>query len=189
MQLVKPQTQGGKPLMDALRNRKSSREFRSDKLAPQVLSNFLWAAFGVIRPETGGRTAPSAHDWQEIDVYVATADGLFVYEAKTHTLKTVHSDDIRARTATQSFVTDAPVELIFVADLRRMHDASEADKNLYAVVDAGFISENIYLFCASEGLATVVRGSIDRVSLARAMQLRSEQRIILAQTVGYPKQR
>lgn len=187
--LPPPQTQGGKPLMEALNSRKSSRDFRPDNLPPQVLSNLLWAAFGVNRKESGGRTAPSAHDSQEIEVYLATADGLFLFEARTHSLKTIHSGDIRAKTGLQSFVAEAPLDLIYVADLRRMHDASEADRNFYTVVDAGFISENVYLFCASEGLATVVRGSIDRPALARAMRLRPEQRIILAQSVGYPQQR
>lgn len=187
VELLKPQTTGGKPLMEALNNRRSSREFRPDKLSPQVLSNPLWAASGVNRPERGGRTAPSARDWQEIDIYVATAEGLFLFDAKRHSLTLVASEDVRARTGMQSFVADAPVNLIYVADLAKMKDASEADQSLYAAADAGFVSQNVYLFCASEGLATVVRGSIDRRALARAMRLHPEQRIILAQTVGYPK--
>lgn len=187
MELPKPQTEGGRPLMETLKKRASSRDFRPEKLSPQVLSNLLWAAFGVNRPESGGRTAPSAHNWQEIDVYVATAEGLYLFDAKTHGLKVVFSEDIRAKAGLQSFVAEAPLNLVYVADLRKMHGASEADKDFYSAADAGFISQNVYLFCASEGLATVVRGSIDRQTLAQAMRLHPKQRIILAQSVGYPK--
>jgi SagB-type dehydrogenase family enzyme len=185
--LPRPQTEGGKRLMEALKNRKSSRDFRPDELPPQVLSNLLWAAFGVNRPESGGRTAPSAHGWNEIDIYVATANGLYAFDAKSHSLKTVHSDDVRAKTGLQSFVVQAPINLIYVANLSRMSGASEEDKNFYSAADTGFVSQNVYLFAASEGLATVVRGSIDRRTLAQAMHLRPEQKIVLAQTVGYPK--
>lgn len=187
MELPKPQTEGGRPLMETLKKRASSRDFRPEKLSPQVLSNLLWAAFGVNRPESGGRTAPSAHNWQEIDVYVATAEGLYLFDAKTHGLKVVFSEDIRAKAGLQSFVAEAPLNLVYVADLRKMHGASEADKDFYSAADAGFISQNVYLFCASEGLTTVVRGSIDRQTLAQAMRLHPKQRIILAQSVGYPK--
>lgn len=187
MELPKPQTLGGKPLMEALKKRASSRDFRQDKIPPQVLSNLLWAAFGVNRPGSGGRTAPSAHNWQEIEVYVATAEALYLFDARSHGLKTVVSGDIRASTGLQSFVAEAPVDLIYVADRRKMHEAGEAERDFYSVADAGFISQNVYLFCASEGLATVVRGSIDRQALAQAMRLHPQQRIILAQSVGYPK--
>lgn len=187
MELPKPQTEGGRPLMETLKKRASSRDFRPEKLSPQVLSNLLWAAFGVNRLESGGRTAPSAHNWQEIDVYVATAEGLYLFDAKTHGLKVIFSEDIRAKAGLQSFVAEAPLNLVYVADLRKMHGASEADKDFYSAADAGFISQNVYLFCASEGLATVVRGSIDRQTLAQAMRLHPKQRIILAQSVGYPK--
>lgn len=187
MELPKPQTEGGKPLMETLKKRASSREFRPDKIPPQVLSNLLWAAFGVNRPESGGRTSPSAHNWQEIEIYVATPEALYLFDAKTHSLKTIFSEDIRAKAGLQSFVAEAPVDLIYVADLGKMHEAGETDRDFYSVADAGFISQNVYLFCASEGLATVVRGSIDRQALAQTMRLHPQQRIILSQTVGYPK--
>lgn len=186
LQLPAPQTDGGRPLMQALKDRSTSRSFSARKLPPQVLSNLLWAAFGINRPDTGKRTAPSAMNWQEIDVYVALADGLFRYEAKGHRLDPVIAKDIRALTGRQPFVAGAPVNLIFVADRARMGKASKEDQDLYAAAAAGFISQNVYLFCASEGLATVVRGSIDRETLAKAMGLRPDQRVILAQTVGYP---
>ena len=185
--LPAPQTDGGRPLMQVLKERSSSRSFSPRPLPPQVLSNLLWAAFGVNRPDAGKRTAPSAKDWQEIDMYVALAEGLFRYEAKGHRLEPVIAKDIRALTGRQAFVSEAPVNLVYVADHGRMGSASKEEQALYAAADTGFISENVYLFCASEGLATVVRGSIDREALAKAMGLRPGQKIILAQTIGYPQ--
>jgi SagB-type dehydrogenase family enzyme len=185
--LLKPHGDGGRPLMQVLKDRSSSRSFSTEKLPLQALSDLLWAAFGVNRPDSGKRTAPSAVNWQEIDIYVATADGLYLYDARGHLLQPVLLEDIRAMTGRQSFVKEAPVNLIYVADLSRMGTASKEDRELYAAADTGFISENVYLYCASEGLATVVRGSIDREALAKAMKLRPDQKIILAQTVGYPK--
>ena len=187
IQLSAPQTDGGRPLMQVLKDRASSRNFSPEKLPVQVLSNMLWAAFGVNRPESGGRTAPSASNSQEMDIYVAMADGLYLYDAKAHLLKPVLADDIRALTGRQAFVKEAPVNLIYVADLSKMTRAAPEDKEFYAAAHTGFISQNVYLFCASEGLATVVRASIDRPALAKAMGLRRDQKITLAQTVGYPK--
>jgi nitroreductase len=184
--LPKPQTDGGKPLMQALRDRASQREFAPDALPPQVLSNLLWAAWGVSRPESGKRTAPSAMNRQEMDVYVATADGLYRYEAKEHRLQPVTKEDMRALTGTQTYVGTAPVNLVYVS---RTGGGSAEDQAISGGAHAGFISENVYLFCASEGLATVVRGSINREALAKAMQLGPGQKIILAQTVGYPKKK
>ena len=183
--LPPPQTDGGRPLMQVLKERKTSREFSGEKLSPQVLSNLLWAAFGINRPE-GKRTAPSAMNWQEIDVYAATADGLFIYDAKANRLEPVLAQDVRAATGTQPFVASAPVNLVYVADIAKTGSVG-SDAELYTSADAGFIAQNVYLFCASEGLATVVRGSVDRAALAKVMKLRPEQKILLAQTVGYPK--
>jgi len=173
--------------MQVLKDRSSSRSFSAEKLPLQVLSNLLWAAFGINRPDSGKRTAPSAVNWQEIDVYVATADGLYIYDAKAQQLQPVLPEDIRAMTGRQPFVQEAPVNLIYVADFSRMTGTSQEDKDFYSAADVGFISENVYLFCSSEGLSTVVRGSIERTALAKAMKLRPEQKIILAQTIGYPK--
>lgn len=186
IQLLKPEMDGGRPLMQVLKDRRSMRAFSTEKLPMQVLSNMLWAAFGVNRPNSGKRTAPSAMNMQEIDIYVATVDGLYLFDAKAHMLKPVLTEDIRAMTGTQSFVQEAPVNLIYVADLSRMRLISDG-KDFYSAANTGFISQNVYLYCASEGLATVVRGLIDRPALAKVMKLRPDQKVILAQSVGYPK--
>ena len=186
VQLVPPQMEGGKPLMQALKERATARAFSPEKLPDQVLSNLLWAAFGVNRPD-GRRTAPSASNWQEVDIYVMAANGAFVYEAKTHSLTPVASEDLRALAGTQAFAKEAPVTLFFVADFARMGKASQEQKDFLAPADTGYISQNVYLFCASEGLATGVRASIDKPALAKALKLRPDQKIILAQSVGYPK--
>ena len=187
IQLLKPQVDKGRPLMQVLKDRSSSRSFSKEKLPMQVLSNLLWAGVGVNRTDTGKRTAPSAMNRQEIDIYVATADGLYLYDAKAHVLNPILSEDIRAMTGTQEYVKDAAINLIYVADYSKMGTSTKEDKDIYSSADTGFISENVYLYCASEGLATVVRGSIDRQALAKVMRLRPDQKIILAQSVGYPK--
>jgi len=187
IRLLEPQTDAGRPLMQVLKDRHSTRTFSSEKLPLQVLSNMLWAAFGINRPDIGKRTAPSAKNRQEIDIYVATADGLYLYNAKAHKLDLVLAKDIRAVTGTQGYVAEAPVNLIYVADFARMGERPESEKVFYSAADTGFISENVYLYCTSEGLGTVVRGAVDRPALAKAMGLRPDQRITLAQSVGYPK--
>ena len=187
IQLSEPQMDSSRPLMQVLKDRRSSRAFSAEKLPMQVVSNMLWAAFGVNRPESGKRTAPSAMNWQEIDIYVATADGLYLYDAKAHTLKPVLAEDIRAMTGRQPFVQEAPVNLIYVADFSRMGKAKADEKVFYSACATGFIGQNVYLYCASEGLATVVRGLVDRPALAKRMKLRPDQKITLAQSVGYPK--
>lgn len=184
--LPPPDTSGGMPLMKALKERKTSRSFSEKPIPQQVVSDLLWAAFGVNRPD-GHRTAPSAMNWQEIDVYVATATGLYFYHPTTHSLELLSKKDIRDKTGTQSFVKDAPVNLVYVADMSRVKRASSEDQALWMGADCGCIVQNVYLLCASEGLACVVRGSIDKPGLAKAMNLRSDQKIILSQTVGYPK--
>ena len=188
IQLPAPQTEGGKPLMSALNERQSMRSFSEQKLSEQTLSNLLWAAFGINRPETGGRTAPSAMNMQETDIYVAVEEGLYLYDAKANALKPVLAKDLRAETGKQKFAGEAPLNLIFVADYARIGDKlprEAADK--YAIVDTGYISQNVYLFCASEGLGTVVRNYFDEEKLSSLMQLGPKQKIILVQTVGYPE--
>ncbi|MDD5436768.1 MAG: SagB/ThcOx family dehydrogenase [Candidatus Omnitrophica bacterium] len=187
VKLLPPQTEGGKPLMKALGERRSMREFSPNELPPQVLSDLLWAANGINRPGSGGRTAPTAKNMQEIDIYVSKADGLYLYDAKTNSLVPVLAGDIRSATGDQPFVKGAPVNLIYVADMSRMAGMPPGAADFYAATDTGFISENVYLYCASAGLATVVRGWVDKPALARTMKLRNDQKIILAQTVGYPK--
>jgi SagB-type dehydrogenase family enzyme len=184
--LPPPTAQGGMTLIQALKARRSSREFSAKELPLQVLGDLLWSAFGVNRPRSGGRTAPSAHDWEEIDLYVALKSGLHVYRAKEHALRQVSAQDVRGETGIQPFVAQAPLDLVYVADLSRMTQASEEEKRWYSGPDAGFIAQNVYLFCASAGLATVVRGMVDRAALAKTLRLKPDQQIILAQTVGYP---
>jgi len=186
IQLPEPQTEGGRPLMEVLRDRASSREFSSDTLPVQTLSNLLWAAWGINRPESGKRTAPSAVNRQEMDVYVITAEGVFLYDATIHALIPVLTEDIRALAGIQDYVKDAPVNLVYVSDLSKMGNAEENQKLMTSFANTGFIAQNVYLYCASEGLATVIRGMIDKPALEAAMKLRPEQKVILAQTVGYP---
>lgn len=186
VQLPKPQTDGGKPLMQVLRERKSVRAFSSQDLSEQTLSNLLWAACGINRPD-GRRTAPSAMNRQEIDIYVVTAKGAWLYDAKEHLLKPVAAGDLRTLAGTQEWVKEAPVNLIYVADTAKMGGGDEEARTLYSGADVGFIAQNVYLYCASEELATVVRASVDRPALSKALGLRPEQKIILAQTVGHPK--
>jgi len=187
IKLPAPRLDGGRPLMQCLKDRQSQREFSPDPLPLQVLSDLLWAAYGINRPESGKRTAPSAVNWQNIDIYVALADGLYLYEPKEHKLIQLRSEDIRELTGTQPFVKEAPLNLIYVADLAKIPRGTDEDKRFYSAAHTGFISQNVYLFCASEGLATVVRALINREELAKKMGLRPDQHITLAQTVGYPK--
>ena len=185
--LPPPQTTGGKPLMQALKERRTVREYGSQMLSPQVLSNLLWAANGVNRPEDKGRTAPSAHNLQEISIYVVTAQGVSLYDPFAHRLQPVSNQDIRALTGKQGFVQDAPVNLVFVADHEKFRDDDEEYRKFYSAADTGYVSQNVYLFCASEGLVTMVRAYIDKPALSKALELKRSQQIVLAQSVGYPK--
>ena len=188
IQLPPPQTEIGKPLMQALKLRQSSRNFDTKPLPLQELSNILWAADGINRPENGKRTAPSAMNWQEIDIYVTMQQGTFVYEAKSNSLLLITEKDLREATGKQAFVQEAPLNLVYIADGKRMTRANDEDKIRWSSAGAGFIAQNVYLYCASQGLAVVVRGMVDRETLGKELKLRPEQKIILCQTVGYPKQ-
>ena len=185
IQLLSPQTDGGKPLMQTLKERMSTRTFGDEKLSMQTLSNLLWAAFGINRPD-GRRTSPSAKNWQEIEIYVAMPDGLFLWDAQKNRLNPILAKDVRAMTGGQPYVKDAAVNLVYVADYAKVNSGG-MDQNVLVGADTGFISENVYLYCASEGLVTVVRANIDREALAKEMKLKPEQKIILAQSVGYLK--
>jgi nitroreductase len=186
MQLPPPKTSGGMPLMQALKLRHSTREYSKRPLPPQVLSDLLWAAFGINRP-SGDRTAPYWRHIMVIDLYAAMADGVWFYDPKAHALQQHSRADIRALTGTQDFVGGAPLNLIYVAHGERMHDVSPSDRRLYASVDTGFIGQNVYLFCASEGLVSVFRGAVPYQKLEKAMRLPAEEFVTFAQTVGYPK--
>ncbi|HEY7744345.1 MAG TPA: nitroreductase family protein [Burkholderiales bacterium] len=186
IKLPPPQTTAGVDLIQALKMRKSTRAFSPRPLPRDLLATLLWAAFGINRPATGGRTAPSAHGWQEIQVYAALPEALYRYDARAHTLTLAIARDLRALTGVQDYVGTAPLNLVYVADFSRMKDASETDREFFAATDAAIISQNVYLFCAAANLAVVVRGLVDRRNLAPAMGLRRDQRIVLAQSVGYP---
>lgn len=183
--LPPPQIKGGKPLMEALALRRSTRAYSDRPLSREVLANLLWAAFGINRP-SGDRTAPYWRHLMVIDVYAVMADGAWLYDPKQHALMRQLRDDIRSATGLQDFVAAAPLNLVYVAHGERMQDVSPQDRRLYASVDAGFIGQNVYLFCASEGLASVFRGAVDQARLGRALQLGTDQFVTFAQTVGYP---
>jgi nitroreductase len=185
IKLPPPQPSGSGDLLQALGSRKSTRTFSSRSLPQELLSTLLWAAFGINRTDSGGRTAPSAHGWQEIEVYAALPDALYRYDARAHALVLAVEKDLRPLTGVQDFVASAPLNLVYVADFSRMQDASETDRTFFAATDAAVIAQNVYLFCAVVNLGVVVRGLVDRKKLAPAMALRKDQRIVLAQTVGY----
>jgi len=187
IQLLTPQPSSGSPLMQLLWKRKSSREFSPKPLPVEVLSNLLWAGFGINRPD-GRRTAPSAMNRQDVDIYVILSDGTYLYDAKANQLKLIVAEDLRGLAGTQPYVKEAPVNLIYVSDYAKMGEKVPNElKILLSGAHAGFISQNVYLYCASEGLATVVRAFIDIPALSKAIKLRPEQKIILGQSVGYPK--
>lgn len=189
--LPPPQTSGGKPLMQVLEARQSSSKFAERMLSPQVLSNLLWAAAGINRSD-GQRTSSTAapSEFGEIEIYVITADGLYLYEAKAHKLIGLLSDDLRALAGKQAYVKTAPVNLIYVKDFTVYlgEKMSVENQYWYSGRSTAMVGENVYLFCASEGLATILRAGIDRETLSKAMRLRPEQRIIFGQPVGYPKE-
>jgi nitroreductase len=187
VELPPPRAAGGKPLIEALKLRRSTREYADRSLPPQLLSDLLWSAFGINRPATGDRTAPYWRHVMVIDVYAVMADGVWLYEPRRHALMQHSRADIRAQTGLQAFVATAPLNLVYVAHGERMQDVSAEDRRLYASVDAGFIGQNVYLFCASEGLATVFRGAVDQQKLARSLELPEQQFVTFAQTVGYPR--
>jgi hypothetical protein len=188
IQLPPPQTDGGKPLMQALMLRRTSRMFSDRALPPQVLSNLLWAAWGINRPEAGLRTAPSWRGWAHVDLYLAMADGTWIYDAKGHRLVLHMPDDLRAETTTeQPFVKTAPLNIIYVSDGNKMKDIAGENRIIAGVADTAMIGQNVYLFCASEGLAAVIRGLVPREKLAQRLKLEPNQNIYLAQSVGYPQ--
>src|SRR5208337_4423369 len=183
--LPPPRQDGGKPLMEALKLRRSTRVYSSHLLSPQIISDLLWAAFGINRP-SGDRTAPYWRHIMVIDIYAAMADGVWLYDPKAHALVPHSKDDLRALSGTQDFVGVAPLNLVYVAHGERMTDVSPEERRLFASADACFIGQNVYLFCASQGLATVFRGSANQARLGAAMGLPEGQFVTFAQTVGYP---
>lgn len=188
MDLPPPKTQGGMPLMEALKARHSTRAYVDKPLPPQVLSNLLWAAWGINRPNSGLRTAPSSHSIMDIDLYLAMANGVWIYDPKGHRLLPHMPDDVRGETTTgQDYVKSASLNIIYVSDAARVGKVSDADRMLAGVADSAVIAENVYLFCASEGLGAVLRSSVPGARLAKRLTLSPTQAIYIAQTVGYPK--
>jgi nitroreductase len=185
--LPKPQIQGGQPLLQALSERKTTRNVSEEKLSPQMLSNLLWAAWGVNRPANNGRTAPSAMNVQEISVYVFLEQGVYLFDEKVHGLKPVVAGDHRAKAGTQAGVGKAPVNLLYVADLDKYRAGQPAESKIaWSNAHAGFIGQNVYLFAASEGLASWFRALVDAPAVAQLLSLRPGQKVLYGQTVGYP---
>jgi len=190
--LPRPQIQGGRPLMEALRDRKTNRSISDEKLSPQMLSNLLWAAWGVNRPANRGRTAPSAMNVQEIELFVFLSEGVYLFDAQSHSLKPVVGGDHRAKAGTQPDVGKAPVNLLYVADFdkyssgRPGRTSDPAVQAAWSNAHAGFIAQNVYLFAASEGLASWFRAFVDAPALSKLLGLRSSERVLYAQGVGYP---
>jgi SagB-type dehydrogenase family enzyme len=188
--LPAPDRTGGKPLMQALSERQSMRTFTKDNLTLQELSDLLWAAWGINRPDQNKRTAPSASNVQEIDVYVALPTGLYLYYGSSHILKQIHNKDIRSLCGTQDFVATAPIDLVYVADMGKMGkkegDEIKDSDLLWSYANTGFIAQNVYLYCASANLGCVIRGMVPKEKLAPEMGLRKNQVITLSQTIGIP---
>jgi len=187
IKLLPPQLDKGKSLMQALQDRHSTREFADKELSLQELSNLLWAANGINRQEAKKRTAPTAMNWQDIDVYVFLKEGIFYYDALAMELKPLVQGDKRSLAGTQPFVAGAPVNLVLVSDYARMGMAREESKPAYASADAAFVGENVYLFCAAFDLNCVLRASIDKDAIAKLLNLRPEQHAVFGITIGFPK--
>ncbi len=183
--LLPPEMQGGKSLMQALSERRSARDFAVRELPLQTLSSLLWAANGINRPD-GRRTAPTGLNVQDTDVYVMLASGVYRYDAKSNVLVLVNPGDHRTSAGKQPFSHTAPVNLFYVHDRTRGMKADEANTQRYAGIHAGAIMQNVYLFCAKEGLATVARANLDYDACAKALKLNPDQRVVLGQSVGYP---
>lgn len=183
--LPPPETMDGMPLMQALKNRRSTKEFVAQAIPQNHVSNLLWAAFGINRPESGKRTAATAVDCQDIEIFVVFEKAVYVYEPRGHHLIPVVNRDVRALAATQGYANVAPINLIYVSDHSKMADSFKSKKEIYAAFHAGAISQSVYLYCASAGLGAVVRDSVDRDGLRKALNLNENQVIVMAQSVGY----
>jgi SagB-type dehydrogenase family enzyme len=186
IRLPEANTSGGMPLLEALSKRSSQRSFSEQELPLQVLSDLLWSAWGISRPETGRRTAPSANNRQDIEIYLSMKSGVYRYDEVSHSLVLFLEKDIREKTGRQEWVGSAPLNLIFVSDYSKLAALSEEMRLFYSANHTGYISQNVYLFCASEGLATVVRALVDREMLKAELGLPENKHITLCQTVGYP---
>lgn len=185
--LPPPRADFGSSLAQALKRRRSTRAFAPRPLPPQVLSELLWCAYGVNRPATADRTAPSWRHARETEIFAAMADGTWRYDPLAHRLLPHLAGDIRAQTGVQDFVGSAPLDLVYVSNATQMGGVSPEEQHRFAAADIGFIGQNAYLYCASEGLACVFRASLDQARLARTLKLADTRFIMFSQTVGYPK--
>ena len=192
IKLNPPDLNKGISLMQALKKRKTIRDISDKKLTPQQLSDLLWVADGVNRPD-GKRTSPAAMGIYCIDTYVVLPEGVYLYDPAKQELKSVAKGDFRKSAGMQDFVFTAPVNLVYVFTLKNPPNAPpgrppipEEKRKIWADVEVGCIVQNVYLYCASEGLATVVRGMLDQKKFGELLKVKPEQ-IIVAQTVGYPK--
>jgi SagB-type dehydrogenase family enzyme len=176
--LPPPEASGGMPLMQALNNRMSTKEFTTQAIPRDQISNLLWAAFGINRPESGKRTVATAVNCQDIEVYVVLEKAAYVYQAKEHRLIPVVNRDVRFLAATQGYAKVAPINLVYVSDYSKMADGFKDKKPIYAAFHTGSIRQNVYLYCASAGLGAVVRDSVDRAGLRDVLNLREDQVII-----------
>jgi len=185
--LVPPRKEAGRPLMSVLQDRRSTREYSARGLSSQHLSEVLWAAYGITRA-SGERTAPYWRHIMVLDVYAVMADGAWLYDAANHALLPHLAEDLRGLTGLQDFAACAPLELVYVVHGERMGDIGAEERRLYGCVDAAFAGENVYLYCASEGLASVFRGAVDTKKLGDALKLPAGQFVAFAQTVGHARQ-
>jgi hypothetical protein len=188
IKLPTPQTEGGKPLMQALKARQSTRGGFGpmEKLSLQTISNLLWAADGVNRPPNH-RTAPSAVDWQNVHIYLTTPDGLFLYLPEAHQLQVISKKDVRGIAGMQDFVPTAPLNLIYIADMSKTKTMKWQGEDVgvpWTFAGVGTIAQNVYLFCASEGLACILRAMVDPKAVAAEIKLGPDDKLILAQTIA-----
>jgi len=189
IRLPPPATNGGMPLMQALNNRMSTKKFSTQSIHREQISNLLWAAFGINRPKSGKRTAATAVNCQDIEIYVVLEKAAYIYQAREHSLIPVVDRDVRSLAATQGYAKVAPINLLYVSDYSKIADRFKDKKPIYAAFHAGSISQNVYLYCASARMGAVVRDSIDRAGLRDALSLSEDQVIVMAQSVGYASTR
>lgn len=189
LKLPPPQRTGGMPLLDALAQRQSTRSYAPTPIPRQTLSNLLWAAFGINRPAAGKRTAPSSYNWQDITIYVFLPAGVYTYDAEGHELVQVKEGDHRKLAGMQGYVWTAPLSFVYVSDFEKMKRKGQTFSRAYKMrigcIDAGHISQNVYLFCAANQLGAVARASVDAEQFAAAFALPESQVVILGQTVGF----
>ncbi|MEE4198334.1 MAG: SagB/ThcOx family dehydrogenase [Bacteroidales bacterium] len=187
MKLPEPDKTGGMPLMQAINERHSARNFADRDLSEQQLSELLWAAYGINRPESGKHTIPTSRNRQDIEVYLTTSEGVFKYLPEQHALLVMDNRDQREVSGLQDFVKVAAVNLIYVSDFDKLGNSSDDIKTMTAATHCGFIGQNVYLYCASEGLISVFRAMVDKEKAATMLQLEGNKKVIYSQSVGFSK--